>query len=55
VNRKTFGGNRTWAGARTHGVITSIIATAGKHGVDAVEYLAARARGPDLDLAVLLG
>ncbi len=55
MNRKTFGGNRTWAGARTHGVITSIIATAGKHGVDAVEYLAARARGPDLDLAVLLG
>lgn len=55
VNRKTFGGNRTWAGARTHGVITSIIATAAKHRVDAVDYLAARARGPDLGLAVLLG
>ncbi|MDQ2729559.1 MAG: hypothetical protein M3Y91_17240, partial [Actinomycetota bacterium] len=55
VNRKTFGGNRTWAGARTHGIITSIIATAAKHRVDAVDYLAARARGPDLGLAVLLG
>ncbi len=55
VNRKTFGGNRTWAGAGTHGVITSIIATAAKHRLDAVDYLAARARGPDLDLAVLLG
>lgn len=55
MNRKTFGGNRNWAGARTHGVITSIIATAAKNSVDAVDYLAARARGPDLGLAVLLG
>ncbi|MGH9078122.1 MAG: IS66 family transposase, partial [Acidimicrobiales bacterium] len=54
VNRKTWGGNRTWAGARTQGVITSIIATAAKHGVDPVGYLAARARGPDPGLAVLL-
>jgi len=54
VNRKTFGGNRNWAGSRTHGVITSIIATA-KNSVDAVDYLAARARGPDFGLAVLLG
>lgn len=55
VNRKTWGGNRTWRGARTQGIITSIIATAAKHRVDAVDYLAARARGPDPDLAVLLG
>jgi len=55
VNRKTFGGNRTWAGARTHGIITSIIATAAKHRIDPVDYLAARARAPDLGLASLLG
>ncbi len=55
VNRKTFGGNRTWAGAATQGVITSVLATATKHGIDAVDYLAARARGPDPGLAILLG
>lgn len=55
VNRKTWGGNRTWNGARTHGVITSILATAAKHGVDPVDYLAARARSPDPRLAILLG
>lgn len=55
VNRKTWGGNRTWPGADTQGVITSIIATAAKHGIDAVAYLAARARSPDPGLAILLG
>lgn len=55
VNRKTWGGNRTWNGARTQGVITSVIATAAKHSIDAVDYLAARARSPDPGLAVLLG
>jgi transposase len=55
VNRKTWGGNRTWNGANTHGVIVSVIATARKHGVDAVDYLAARARSPDPGLAILLG
>ncbi|MHB1928310.1 MAG: IS66 family transposase [Acidimicrobiales bacterium] len=55
VNRKTWGGNRTWAGASTQGTLTSIIATAAKHGIDAVDYLAARARAPDPGLAILLG
>ncbi|MGH9066866.1 MAG: IS66 family transposase, partial [Acidimicrobiales bacterium] len=54
VNRKTWGGNRTWAGARTQGIITSVLATAAKHGLDAVDYLAARARSPDPGLAILL-
>lgn len=55
VNRKTWGGNRTWAGAKTQSVMTSVIATAAKNGVDAVAYLAARARSPDPGLAILLG
>jgi transposase len=55
VNRKTFGGNRTDAGARTQGIITSVIATAAKNGHDVIAYLAARARSPDPGLAILLG
>jgi transposase len=54
VNRKVWGGNRTWRGATTQGRITSIIRTAAQHGVDAVSYLADRARGPDPELAILL-
>jgi transposase len=54
VNRKTWGGNRTWTGARTQGVITSILRTATQHGHDAVAYLADRARAPDPGLRILL-
>lgn len=54
VNRKVWGGNRTWAGADTYGTIVSVLATAAKHGVDAIAYLAARARSPDPGLAILL-
>lgn len=55
VNRKTWGGNRSWAGAKTQSVMASVIATAAKNGVDAVAYLAARARSPDPAIAFLLG
>jgi transposase len=54
VNRKVWGGNRTWRGATTQGRITSIIRTATQHSIDAVSYLADRARGPDPGLAILL-
>ncbi len=54
VNRKTFGGNRTDTGARTQGILTSVIATATKHGHDVIGYLAGRARSPDPGLAILL-
>ena len=55
VNRKTFGGNRTTAGARTQGVITSVIATAAKNRRDVIGYLTGLARAPDPGLAILLG
>lgn len=55
VNRKVWGGNRTWAGADTYGVIVSVLATAAKRGVDGLDYLAARARAPDPGLVTLLG
>jgi transposase len=54
VNRKVWGGNRTWVGADTYGVIVSVLATAAKHGVDGIAYLADRARSPDPGLAILL-
>ena len=47
VNRKTWGGNRTWRGAATQGRVTSVLRTAHQHGIDAIDYLAALARAPD--------
>lgn len=47
VNRKTWGGNRTWHGAATQGRITSVLRTTHQHGIDAIDYLAALARAPD--------
>ena len=47
VNRKTWGGNRTWAGAATQGRIMSVLRTAHQHGIDAIGYLTALARAPD--------
>lgn len=55
VNRKVWGGNRTDRGALAQSAMMSIIRTAAQHGVDAIEYLAARARSPDPGLTVLLG
>ena len=42
---KTFGGNRTPAGARTQEIITGVIATAATQRRDVIDYLAERARG----------
>jgi transposase len=47
VNRKVWGGNRTWRGASTQGTITSVLRTATQQGVDAIDYLARYARAPD--------
>jgi len=55
VNRKVWGGNRTDRGGRAQGTIMSVIRTAAQHGIDVIDYLASRARGPDPGLAVLLG
>jgi len=54
VNRKVWGGNRSWNGARTQGIITSILRTAAQHHLDPVAYLAQRARAPDPGLGILL-
>ncbi len=55
VNRKVWGGNRTDRGARAQSTMMSVIRTAAQHGVDAIDYLTARARSPDSGLAILLG
>ncbi len=41
VNRKVWGGNRTWRGAATQGRIMSVLRTATQGGVDEIDYLPA--------------
>jgi transposase len=47
VNRKVWGGNRTWRGATTHSRIITVLRTATQQGVDAIDYLARLARAPN--------
>ncbi len=48
VNRKSWGGNRTWQGARTQQITMSVIRTARQQNIDPVELMAAaqRCRAP---------
>lgn len=46
VNRKVWGGNRTWRGAETQGRMMSLLRTAAQQGVDVVEFLVRLARAP---------
>jgi transposase len=39
VNRKVWGGNRTWVGARAQAVLTSVIRTCLQRGIDILDYL----------------
>ena len=47
VNRKVWGGNRTWRGAATQGRIASVIRTAAQQGIDVVAFLSGLARAPN--------
>ena len=47
VNRKVWGGNRTWRGAVTQGRMLSVIRTAALQNLDVVEFLVRLARAPD--------
>jgi transposase len=49
VNRKVWGGNRTWRGAATQGRMMSVLRTATQRHVDAIDYLARLARAPTRD------
>lgn len=46
VNRKVWGGNRTWRGAATQSRIMSVLRTATQQGVDPITFLAGHARAP---------
>ncbi|HVA07699.1 MAG TPA: IS66 family transposase [Acidimicrobiales bacterium] len=46
VNRKVWGGNRTWRGAVTQGRIMSVLRTASQQQVDAIDFLTRLARAP---------
>ncbi len=47
VNRKVWGGNRTWRGAATQSRIMSALRTAVQRGIDPIEFLVQLARAPD--------
>ena len=46
VNRKVWGGNRTWRGAGTQSRMMSVLRTTAQQGVDAIDYLVGLARAP---------
>jgi transposase len=46
VNRKVWGGNRTWRGAETQGRMMSVIRTASQQGLDGIDFLTRLARAP---------
>lgn len=56
VNRKVWGGNRTWAGARAQGVLMSVLTTALQRGHGVVDLLARmlRVRDPRQAAALVL-
>ena len=39
VNRKVWGGNRTWPGARAQSILMSVIQTCGQRAVDPFDFL----------------
>jgi transposase len=46
VNRKVWGGSRTWRGAQTQSRIMSVMRTSVQRGLDPIEYLARVMRAP---------
>ena len=47
VNRKVWGGNRTWRGAATQGRMMSVLRTAAQRGLDPIDFLVRLARAPN--------
>jgi hypothetical protein len=54
VNRKSWGGNVTWAGADTQEVLSSVLATARAQGKDPISVLVPLLRSPTPRLADLI-
>jgi len=55
VNRKEWGGNRTWVGARAQSLLTSVLRTCAQLGQRAIDYLVKTLRAPRLAPLLLLG
>jgi transposase len=53
VNRKVWGGNRTWRGAATQSRMMTVLRTAAQQGIDAIDWLAAFARAPGAGIPTL--
>lgn len=54
VNRKSWGGNRSWRGARTQQVAMSVIRTARQQGVDPIELMAVAQRECEPKVSAML-
>jgi transposase len=54
VNRKSWGGNRTWAGARTQQIAMSVIRTARQQRIDPIELMVDGQRQPAAAVSGLL-
>jgi hypothetical protein len=46
ITRKMWGGNRTWAGARTQEILVGVLRTCGQQGKDAFARLVSWLRAP---------
>ena len=55
VNRKVWGGNRTWIGARAQSVLTSVLRTCAQLGLAAIDYLVNTLCAPRPDPVLLFG
>jgi len=58
VNRKVWGGNRTWAGARAQGVLLSVLETCRRQARSALDFVSRTLRSfgnRNLSTPVLLG
>jgi transposase len=55
VNRKVWGGNRTWPGAKAQSVLTSVLRTCAQLGRSAIEFLVRTLCAPRPDPVLLLG
>ena len=49
IARKVWGGNRTWAGARTQQILVSVLRTCGQQGKDAFVRLVSLLRSPSAE------
>jgi transposase len=55
VNRKVWGGNRTWPGAKAQSVLTSVLRTCEQLGRSAIEFLVQTLCAPRPDPVLLFG